>query len=91
MSALINYIYHFADKEHWYTEASEHREHILSSQKMSRGLAKNIILFVGDGMGMSTITASRILKGQKAGQTGEEYRLVFEKFPHVALTKVSNF
>ena len=27
--------------------------------------AKNIILFIGDGMGISTMTASRILEGQQ--------------------------
>ena len=40
-------------------------------------------------MGLTTVTAGRILKGQKLGQTGEEYKLSFEKFPHVALAKVS--
>src|SRR5262245_55000585 len=29
--------------------------------------AKNVILFVGDGMGISTIAASRILEGQLKG------------------------
>ena len=49
--------------------------------------AKNVILFVGDGMGISTITAARILEGQRRGQSGEENRLSFETFPHVALSK----
>lgn len=39
-------------------------------------------------MGMSTITASRIYKGQKQGRPGEETVLKFEEFPHVALSKV---
>ncbi len=30
--------------------------------------AKNVILFIGDGMGISTITAARIYAGQKLGQ-----------------------
>ena len=34
--------------------------------------AKNVILFIGDGMGISTVTAGRIYAGQKRGQTGEE-------------------
>ncbi|CAC5370940.1 E3.1.3.1 [Mytilus coruscus] len=51
-------------------------------------VAKNIILFIGDGMGMSTITASRIYKGQKQGRPGAETVLKFEEFPHVALSKV---
>ena len=33
--------------------------------------AKNIILFVGDGMGVSTVTAARILEGQLRGEPGE--------------------
>lgn len=49
--------------------------------------AKNVILFVGDGMGISTITASRILEGQMNGATGEENRLFFETLPYVALSK----
>jgi len=49
--------------------------------------AKNVILFVGDGMGVSTVVASRILEGQLAGKPGEENRLSFEKFPHLALSK----
>lgn len=52
--------------------------------------AKNVILFIGDGMGISTITAARIYDGQKRGQTGEENQLSFEKFPNVALVKTYN-
>lgn len=49
--------------------------------------AKNVILFVGDGMGISTLTAARILEGQMNGKPGEETRLAFENFPNVALSK----
>ncbi len=49
--------------------------------------AKNVILFLGDGMGVSTITAARIFAGQQKGQTGEEYELSFDKFRNVALIK----
>ncbi|HSI94458.1 MAG TPA: alkaline phosphatase [Methylophilaceae bacterium] len=49
--------------------------------------AKNVILFVGDGMGISTLTAARILEGQLQGRTGEENRLSFEDFPYAALSK----
>mgnify|MGYP001225716569 CR=1 FL=1 len=52
--------------------------------------AKNVILFIGDGMGISTITAARIYAGQKQGQTGEEYVLPFETFDNVALVKTYN-
>jgi alkaline phosphatase len=52
--------------------------------------AKNVILFIGDGMGVSTVTAARIYAGQKLGQTGEEYVLPFERFENVALVKTYN-
>ncbi|WP_166424312.1 alkaline phosphatase [Paraglaciecola sp. 20A4] len=52
--------------------------------------AKNVILFVGDGMGVSTLTAARILQGQQAGNPGEEGYLSFESFPHTALVKTYN-
>lgn len=49
--------------------------------------AKNVILFVGDGMGVSTVTAARIYAGQKRGEDGESYRLAMETLPHLALSK----
>jgi alkaline phosphatase len=52
-----------------------------------RERAKNVILFVGDGMGISTITAARILDGQRKGAPGEENKLSFEHFPNLALVK----
>ena len=52
--------------------------------------AKNVIFFLGDGMGISTVTAARIFAGQSAGATGEEYDLAFDRFPHLALIKTYN-
>ena len=49
--------------------------------------ARNVILFVGDGMGVSTVTAARILDGQQKGGSGEENSLSFDTFPHSALIK----
>jgi len=57
------------------------------STKIRRGRAKNVILFIGDGMGVSTLTAARILEGQLRGESGEENRLSFEEFPFSALSK----
>lgn len=58
--------------------------------RANRHRAKNIILFVGDGMGVSTVTAARILEGQLRGETGEENQLSFETLPYVALSKTYN-
>lgn len=52
--------------------------------------AKNVIVFIGDGMGISTITAARIFDGQSRGQAGEENILSFETFPYTALVKTYN-
>jgi alkaline phosphatase len=49
--------------------------------------AKNVILFIGDGMGVTTVTAGRIFDGQSKGMMGEENVLPFETFPNLALIK----
>ncbi len=50
---------------------------------------KNLVLFIGDGLGLTTVTASRIYKGQsRFGLSGEEASLLWEGFPEVALLKV---
>lgn len=51
------------------------------------GNARNIILFLGDGMGITTVAAARILQGQREGDSGEEHRLAFEAFPWTALSR----
>uniref|UniRef100_A0A8C4QAQ3 Alkaline phosphatase n=1 Tax=Eptatretus burgeri TaxID=7764 RepID=A0A8C4QAQ3_EPTBU len=38
-------------------------------------------------MGISTVTATRILKGQNNGKPGEETKLAMDKYPYVALSK----
>ncbi|CAL1547829.1 unnamed protein product [Lymnaea stagnalis] len=57
------------------------------ARRHNKNLAKNIILFIGDGMGISTVTAARIRAGQLRGERGEENLLFFERFPHVSLIK----
>lgn len=52
------------------------------------GRARNIILFVVDGMSIPTITASRIYEGQERGVDGESNSLSFETLlPYTALSK----
>ncbi|KAJ7324669.1 hypothetical protein JRQ81_017689 [Phrynocephalus forsythii] len=52
--------------------------------------AKNLILFLGDGMGVPTITATRILKGQMHNHLGPETPLAMDTFPYLALSKTYN-
>lgn len=51
------------------------------------GRAKNIILFIGDGMGVSTVTAGRIFAGQEQGGDGVSHDLTFDTLPYAALAK----
>ncbi|XP_048110867.1 alkaline phosphatase, tissue-nonspecific isozyme isoform X1 [Alosa alosa] len=75
---------------YWNTWAQRSLKQALQLQELNTKVAKNIILFLGDGMGISTVTAARILKGQLNGQSGEEYRMEMDKFPYVALSKTYN-
>ncbi|XP_037704611.1 intestinal-type alkaline phosphatase [Choloepus didactylus] len=52
--------------------------------------AKNLILFLGDGMGVPTVTAARILKGQLNNKLGPETPLAMDQFPYLALSKTYN-
>ena len=72
------------DPKYWSKLASEEFEEALKV-RWNEGRAKNVILFIGDGMGPNTVTATRIYKG------GESHRLSYERFPHVGLLKVSKF
>ncbi|MBW8367804.1 MAG: alkaline phosphatase [Arenimonas sp.] len=55
-----------------------------------RAQARNLVLFVGDGMSLTTVAAARILEGQRRGQPGEENLLAFERFEHTAFAKTYN-
>ncbi|XP_031224137.1 intestinal-type alkaline phosphatase 1 [Mastomys coucha] len=52
--------------------------------------ARNLIIFLGDGMGVPTVTATRILKGQLGGHLGPETPLAMDRFPYMALSKTYN-
>ena len=54
------------------------------------GRARNVILFVGDGMSLTTVAAARILAGQREGGSGEERLLSWEAFPHTAFARTYN-
>ena len=67
------------------------RSQVEANQRLrpNKRRARNVILFVGDGMGVTTITAARILAGQlqTPNYGGEENLLSFEKFPYLAHSK----
>lgn len=73
-------------RDEWFAQGQAKLRQLQKQKTNNRG-AKNVILFVGDGMGVSTVTAARILEGQLRGQTGEENLLAFERFPFTAFSK----
>jgi alkaline phosphatase len=70
-----------------YDKAAQRVEQRSRATPRSGPPARNVILFVGDGMGITTITAARILEGQRRGESGEDNRLSFEDFPNTALVR----
>jgi len=72
----------YLDGERWVTERRAPLEPMQP--------ARNIILFVDDGMSLSTVAAARILQGQQRGESGEENLLFFENFPRTAFAKTYN-
>lgn len=77
----------YQTENHWFAEGET-----TVQQKALSALAnaKNVILFVGDGMGVSTVTAARILEGQLKGMQGEENNLSFDLFPYTGMAKTYN-
>uniref|UniRef100_A0A182WJL0 Alkaline phosphatase n=1 Tax=Anopheles minimus TaxID=112268 RepID=A0A182WJL0_9DIPT len=61
------------------------KEHVMRQPNLN--IAKNVIFFLGDGMSIPTLAASRMYLGQQQGHTGEESHLSFEEFPDVGLVK----
>lgn len=90
----MNFFQFFSDASFWRNHGEAHLQKILSrinDETNGNGIksrAKNVIIFLGDGMGMTTVTAARIYKGQQKGKSGEEENLVFDEFPHTGLAKV---
>lgn len=79
----------YEDMSFWMKSGQKNLQKILAHRD-NEHQAKNVIIFIGDGMGPSTVTAGRILKGQSKGLSGEEYKLVFEDFPSTGFSKTYN-
>nr|XP_039258750.1 alkaline phosphatase, tissue-nonspecific isozyme-like [Styela clava] len=74
--------------EYWMHEANTRLRESLKRLTPNTKPAKNVILIIGDGMDVATMTAGRIYKGQKYGTSGEEFQTTMDKFPYVGLSKV---
>lgn len=70
----------------WFLAAESRLEKVRSARPGPEA-ARNVILFVGDGMSLSTITAGAIWEGQQKGEPGEGHLLSFEALPYTGLIK----
>lgn len=91
-NSLILSLSHSPDEyssEYWHSLNSKLIDQTASS-KPNTNRAKNVIFFLGDGMSLVTLTASRIFKGQQSQHSGEEGSLYFETFPNFSPIKTYN-
>jgi len=76
--------------EDWFSQGQgdlKNTLEVLSQQQR----AKNVILFVGDGLGVSTVTAARWFNQQDNNyQTIDDSLLSFEHFPHTGISMTYN-
>nr|CAD7261753.1 unnamed protein product [Timema shepardi] len=78
------------ERDFWYEEARAALRRRLYHYEGPRPHAKNVILLIGDGMGVATVTAARILRGQRLGGAGEDHQLAWDRFPALALARTYN-
>lgn len=73
--------------EFWKTSGQNFLKQKIAERQIKKP-AKSAILFLGDGMGVGTTTATRVFKAQNKGQRfGEEEPLSFDKFPFSGFSK----
>ncbi len=70
-----------------YLKAGQAELQRLMADKPNNRKARNVIIFIGDGMSVTTLTAARIFEGQQKGVDGESYVAEMDRLPHTALVK----
>jgi alkaline phosphatase len=75
------------DTSDGYLKAGQAELKRLIANRPNNRKARNVIIFIGDGMGVSTLTAGRIFEGQQQGLDGESYVAEMDRLPHTALVK----
>jgi alkaline phosphatase len=70
-----------------YLKAGQAELKRLIADRPNNRKARNVIIFIGDGMGVATLTAGRIFEGQQLGLDGESYVAEMDRLPHTALVK----
>ncbi|VVC29116.1 Alkaline-phosphatase-like, core domain,Alkaline phosphatase-like, alpha/beta/alpha,Alkaline [Cinara cedri] len=75
-----------SDSKYW-LENGKRAVQEKSKMQLRIGKAKNLIIFLGDGMSLTTLTAARIYQGQLQNVSGESDHLSFEQFPFTGISK----
>lgn len=77
------------DLEYWDQMGMDEIDAAVKATVLNTKQAKNVIIFVGDGMSIPSLTAARIYKAQMAGnmESPEKEYLTFERFPHLGHSK----
>jgi len=77
------------NKEYWMEQGRKELEAALN-KKTNLNLAKNIILVIGDGMSLDTVSAARAYKSKSLGLESKNIPLSWETFPDLGLSKTYN-
>jgi hypothetical protein len=93
-TALPSLGFYFFFDFHFSSDSLEYWENLARGQLMSRApiaigtrRPKNVVFFLGDGMGMAAVTAARIHKGQKMRLENNQQPLFFEQFLYAGHVK----
>lgn len=81
-AATFSFVKEREQTSEFWTDKGQKTLSELLNRKLNNNYAKNVIMFLGDGMSMPTVAATRRYIG------GEEQELSFEKFPNFGLSKV---
>ena len=77
------------DNTNWNQLAdNELQEALRVADNVNKNTAKNVIMFIGDGMGVSTYSTARLYYAENKKLSHKDIYLSFEKLPHVGLSRV---
>ncbi|GMR48522.1 hypothetical protein PMAYCL1PPCAC_18717, partial [Pristionchus mayeri] len=77
--------------EFWNALGHEHLQQKLRWKSPGEKGPKNVIFFLGDGMGLSMVTAGRVIAAEKAGRDYRNEKWAFEKFDFSGILKTSSY
>lgn len=71
----------YVKSSEYYLDMATEFVHDQLAKEFNKNVAKNVVMYLGDGMSMPTLAATRMYLG------GEEKSLSFEEFPFVGMSK----